>query len=124
MQNKKVLLQFFGILIIGLVPAYFIQMSWGNKVDGLNLGFTYIFNLIFTLPFVIIISLLLDKLKRNIGFIFLGIGLLKIIVFLTYTKLKGVDVNRDNFLMFFVPYFICVFAEVFVLSKYLNRADF
>jgi hypothetical protein len=67
---------------------------------------------------------LLEKIKRQIGFIFLGLGTLKIIVFLGYTKINAIDMNRDNFLLFFVPYFICIFAEVFVLSKYLNKADF
>jgi hypothetical protein len=124
LKNKKVLLQFFGILFLGLIPAFLLQYLWGKKDDELSLKFTYVFNLFFTLPFIVMISLFLEKLKKYIGFIFLGLGLLKIIAFLVYTKVNLIDVNRDNFLLFFVPYFVCIFAEVFVLSNYLNKTDF
>lgn len=123
-SNRKILFQFFCILILGLIPGFVIQNTFTKDNLDLNLIFTYSFNILFTIPFVILITFFLEKLKRQIGFIFLGLGFLKVILFLGYTKLNEIDINRQNFLIFFVPYFLCIFAEVFILSKYLNKAEF
>lgn len=124
LKVSKILVQFIGILTLGLVPAFLVQNHFTETNQRLSLGFTYSFNLFFTLPFVLLIFVFINKLKRHIGFIFMGLGFVKITAFLVYTKWQEIDVNRDNFLMFFVPYFICLLAEIFVLSKYLNKADF
>lgn len=124
MKTSTIITQFISILILCLIPAFIIQNYWTVADQDLSLLFTYTFNLVFTLPFVILIFIFINKFKSHIGFVFMGLGFIKITVFLIYIKWNGIDVNRDNFLMFFVPYFICLAAEIFVLSKYLNKADF
>jgi hypothetical protein len=124
LKKSKLLILFFGILSIGLLPAYVFQKYLYTADQQLNPDITYIFNLLFTIPFISIIIFGIEKLKQHIGYIFLGIGILKILVFLIFIKLNAVEVSRDNFLLFFIPYVVCMIAEVFVLSKYLNNADF
>ncbi|NBC58672.1 MAG: hypothetical protein GVY05_10380 [Bacteroidetes bacterium] len=124
MKNSTVLFQFFGLLFILIVPAYFIQNMMGVEDDDLSLQFTYAFNLCFTVPFTVTVILFKNLIKQYIGFIFMGIGFVKITVFLVFSNLNDIDVSRDNFLLFFVPYVLCMVAEIFVLVRYLNRANF
>lgn len=124
MQSKKFIVQFLVLLFGFLGIAYWIQNKWSKPDDDLSLFFTYGFNLAFTLPVILIIILLFEFLKRYIGFIFMLLGFLKILFFLTYVKVYGLEVNRDNFLLFFVPYGACLIVELLVLSRYLNKADF
>ncbi len=124
MKNSSALIQFFGLLIIFIIPAYFIQNSLTDEDKNLSLKFTYGFNLLFTVPFTILIILLKKIIKAYIGYIFMSLGFIKITVFLIYTKLSAIDVNRDNFLLFFVPYFLCMLIEILMLIRYLNKAKF
>jgi len=110
--------------VLGLVPAYFIQSNYSVANQSLSIEFTYGFNLFFTLPLVCLIFIFIQKLKRYVGYIIMGSGFVKITCFLVYTKWQDIDINKNNFLIFFVPYIICLSAEIFVLSKYLNKADF
>lgn len=124
MKNSTVLFQFFGLLIILIVPAYFIQNRFSEENSNLSLQFTYTFNLFFTIPFTVLIILFKKLIKAYIGFIFMGLGFIKITVFLTYSKFNGIDVSRDNVLLFFIPYVLCMIAEITVLVRYLNKAKF
>jgi len=124
LNKLSIIFQFFGLLILLIVPAYFIQLNWSAEDRNLSLQFTYAFNLLFTVPFMLIVIWLKNILKSYIGFIFMGLGFVKITVFLVYTKLNSIDVNRDNFLIFFLPYIMCMLSEIFVLIRYLNKAKF
>lgn len=124
MQPNKTILQFLLLLIASSGIAFWLQNLWSEPNEHLSLNFTYSFNLIFTVPVLIIMILMFKSLKRYIGFIFLGLGFIKVVSFLIYTKINAIDINRDNFLLFFVPYMVCMFVEVLVLSRLLNRANF
>lgn len=124
MQPNKTILQFLLLLIASSGIAFWLQNLWSEPNEHLSLTFTYSFNLIFTVPVLIIMILMFKSLKRYIGFIFLGLGFIKVVSFLIYTKINAIDINRDNFLLFFVPYMVCMFVEVLVLSRLLNRANF
>lgn len=124
MQPNKTILQFLLLLIASSGIAFWLQNLWSEPNEHLSLTFTYSFNLIFTVPVLIIMILMFKSLKRYIGFIFLGLGFVKVVSFLIYTKINAIDINRDNFLLFFVPYMVCMFVEVLVLSRLLNRANF
>ncbi|MGX1023418.1 hypothetical protein [Flavobacterium sp. CS20] len=124
MKNSSIFFRFFGLLILLIIPAYLIQNNLTDEDENLRLQFTYVFNLLFTVPFVLLVIWLKNILKRYIGFIFMGLGFIKITVFLVYTKLNSIDVNRDNFLLFFIPYILCMIIEILVLVSYLNKAKF
>lgn len=124
MKNIPVLFQFFGLLVILIIPAYLIQNNLSEVDQDLSLQFTYMFNLFFTVPVTAGMILLKRKIKSYIGFIFMGLSFVKITVFLFYSKLNGIDINRDNFLLFFIPYILCMIAEISVLVRYLNKAKF
>lgn len=124
MQPNKTILQFLLLLIASSGIAFWLQNLWSEPNEHLSLNFTYSFNLIFTVPVLIIMILMFKSLKRYIGFIFLGLGFIKVVSFLIYTKINAIDINRDNFLFFIVPYMVCMFVEVLVLSRLLNRANF
>lgn len=124
MKSKKLVIQFLTLLFVLLGIGFLIQNRWAETEQDLSLKFTYAFNLLFTLPIMLFIIMLIKYLKRYVGFIFLGLGIIKIFAFIIYTKNNEIDINRDNFLLFFIPYLICLFVEVFVLSRYLNKAKF
>lgn len=124
MQSNKTILQFLVMLIASSGITFWLQNLRSEPNEHLSLTFTYSFNLIFTIPVMIIMILMFKFLKRYIGFIFLGLGFIKVLSFLIYTKINAIDINRDNFLLFFVPYMVCIFVEVLVLSRLLNRANF
>jgi hypothetical protein len=124
LKNSSIFFRFFGLLILLIIPAYLIQNNLTDEDENLRLQFTYVFNLLFTVPFVLLVIWLKNILKRYIGFIFMGLGFIKITVFLVYTKLNSIDVNRDNFLLFFIPYILCMIIEILVLVSYLNKAKF
>ena len=65
-----------------------------------------------------------EKVKDNIGFLFLAGSFLKFIAFfiLIYPSYKADgDTSKLEFAAFFVPYLICLFVETSSLVKWLNE---
>lgn len=67
-----------------------------------------------------------QKLKNQIGFLFMGGSFLKFIFFflLFYPTYKSDgDMSGLEFASFFVPYLVCLFLETFFTSKMLNNLE-
>lgn len=111
-----------------LLAAYFFHI-WIYKTtldDSAYtlINFSYLFNLFFTVGSLLITLVFFKKLKEKAGYIFLILSTTKILLFLIGYKIFEFDLEKSDFLHFFIPFFICLFFEVFYLSRILNRLDF
>ena len=88
------------------------------------LNFAYKFNVGITLLFTTTIFLVREKLKEQLGFIYLAGGFIKLAIFFYLIKTSGYEVNKYVFLHFFIPYVICVVVEIIYVVRILNRANF
>jgi len=124
------LIQFLTLLVISLGIAFIIHITvleniglpkYGNKII-----LSYIINAV--LAAIIFASLFLfkEKLKNQIGFLFMGGSFLKFIFFFILFnpsyKADG-EMSRIEFAAFFVPYIICLLLETVFTAKMLNKLD-
>ena len=123
----KELLRFLFIFLVVVVGGYFIHLgivtsfSLDRNLEIIN--FSYVFNGIFTLLFVIGILVFSNKFKDQIGFIFMGGSLVKIGLFIGISKLNDMDIDKNVFLDFFVAYVICLILEVYFVSRILKSVN-
>jgi len=123
----KELLRFLFIFLVVVVGGYFIHMgivtsfSLDRNLEIIN--FSYVFNGIFTLLFVVGISVFSEKFKDQIGFIFMGGSLVKIGLFIGISKLNNMDIDKNVFLDFFVAYLLCLILEVYFVSRILKSVN-
>lgn len=88
------------------------------------INFSYRFNLGITLIFTTSIILASEKLKEQMGFIFLASGFVKLGLFLYLLKTSDLTVDRSSFLHFFIPYVVCLVVEIYYVIKLLNATNF
>ena len=84
----------------------------------------YIWNAIMAMVIFSFLYLFRFKWKDQIGFIFIGSGLLKFVVFfIVFYPVYTADGKMETleFSSFFVPYLICLFLETFFTAKMLNN---
>jgi hypothetical protein len=111
-----------------------VGMSYGLHLVGLDyfeaeaaldlVNFAYKFNLGFSLLLTGTTILLSERLKEQLGFIFLVNGAVKIGIFLFLIKTSGFSTDKSLFLHFFVPYAVCIVVEIIYIAKILNRTNF
>lgn len=82
--------------------------------------FSYKFNFGITLLFMVTMILFDKKFHDQIGFIFLAGSALKLMLFMAISYLNGFEIGRSTALDFFIPYVICLFVEIFIISKILK----
>lgn len=88
------------------------------------LVFSYKFNVGFTFLFTTTIILASERLKQQLGFIFMVSGLVKLGIFLYLIKTSDFDIDKSVFLQFFIPYVVCVVLEIIYVIKILNSSNF
>lgn len=115
---------FFGILLIlsyllhaGLVTDFF-EMESPRMLD-----FSYKFNFGITFLFSTTIILLSKRFKDQLGYIFLVGSAVKLVGFIIVTQLRGFQIDKEVFLDFFIPYFVCVVLEIYFVAKLLNNTE-
>lgn len=129
MTVKKLLLNCLTVLIIAAVTFFihFLINSYVLKLTDLNeLIYSYSINILLACSVIVLLFVLKEKLKNQLGFIFMGTSLLKFALFflLFYPNYNNDgDLSRIEFLTFFVPYVICLITECVILSKFLNALD-
>ncbi len=89
-----------------------------NNIAIINLS--YLFNAVFTFLFTSAIILLSKKYNDQIGFIFLAGSFVKTGIFLAVIKLNNLEIDKNVFLDFFIPYVICLILEVYYVSRILK----
>ena len=87
-------------------------------------NFAYKFNIGISLLLTSTTILISDKLKDQLGFIFLISGAVKIGIFIYLIKTSEFSTDKSVFLHFFVPYIVCVIVEIIYIIKILNRTNF
>ncbi|WP_422349647.1 DUF6168 family protein [Flagellimonas sp.] len=128
MPNLNLPTKFIALLLLLLL------LSFGAHLGILSLRDLPLFDNLIMLSYVVnailaaVIFLLLykfrEKLKNQIGFLFMGGSLLKFVFFflLFYPTYKSDgDMSGLEFAAFFVPYAISLFLETFYTSKMLKN---
>ncbi len=93
---------------------------------GNQLAKSYLINLLMAAGIFFAIYRFRNRYRNLLGFFFLGGSLLKFGIFFIFLypgyQADG-QLERVEFLAFFVPYLSCLFLETFFLVKLLNNVD-
>lgn len=107
--------------------AYFVHILLNRQIFEAPvelINFAYKFNIGITLIFTTSIILASEKLKEQMGFIFLASGFVKLGIFLYLLKTSDLTISKSVFLHFFLPYVVCVIVEIYYVIKLINEANF
>ncbi len=106
-----------------LLQINIIQTNLTAKETNL-IQFSYLFNSAFT--YILMLNVLIFKkiLQENLGFIYLGISTLKFLLFYFLVNSKNIEINKSDFLLFFIPFVLCLGIEIFYVSKILNGLNY
>jgi len=111
--------------ILGL--AYVLQVkllqTTLTQEDAILIKFSYLFNFAFTYFLMLNIILFQNKLKEKLGFIYLGVSMLKFGVFFFLTKTQNIEINKSDFLLFIIPFVLCLAIEIFYVVRILNTIN-
>ena len=118
----------FALILLGLLIASFaLQLSIYSAQDyPLLSGYiipSYAFNYGYALMTFIILLIAHKKKSNQIGFLYMGMSLLKLIIFMVgFKRLFMQDGDMDNFetLGFLIPYILCLFSETIYLVRLLK----
>ena len=116
------LLLFFVVGITYGIHLYLSELFFDASPRLIN--FAYKFNTGITLIFTTSIILASEKLKEQLGFIFLIGGAVKLGIFAYLMKTSDFSLSKSVFLHFFVPYVVCVVLEIIYVIKLINAANF
>ncbi len=117
------LLRFAIYLLLILAVSFFIQFLFFKNLITI-LIVNYVLNF-FLAIFICAAYFYFYALKMNIeGFVFMGGSLLKLMAYFIFIlplfKQDG-EFTKSEFSLFFIPYFLCLFFEVFWIANSLNK---
>ncbi len=123
----KVISQFsfllLGLLIGSITIQFFIYNFRDYSLLGGNVIPSYIFNFLYALATFTLLLNAHRKKSNQIGFIYMGLSLTKLIIFMAvFRTIFHRDGVMDNFetLGFLIPYLICLFTETLYLVRLLK----
>ena len=123
MEVKKAL-PFYFTLVIGALAALFAQAHLSQlPVEGILVK-TYVLNHLLAAIVFTVLCRLRKKHIEKLGFIFLagtGLKFLAFFLFVYPTFHADGSLDRNEFVLFFVPYAISTGVEVVFLARILNR---
>lgn len=112
--------------IIGL--AYILQVKFLQSTisdqDAILIRFSYLFNFVFTYLLMLNIILFQNKLKDKLGFVYLGVSMLKFAIFFFLLRIENIEINKSDFLIFILPFVICLGIEIFYVVRILNSFNY
>jgi hypothetical protein len=111
------------ISITGAIHYYFLNEYLVGDFEEL-FKFSYKFNIGITLLFTLTIILLSNKLKDQLGFLFMAGGFIKITIFLIWSKFTSQELDKTTLLVFFIPYMVCLIVEIYFVSSILKDVNF
>lgn len=106
-----------------ILQVYLFQPELAAKQLYL-VKYSYLFNFTFTYVLMLNIFIFKKLLEDKLGFVFLGISMLKFVIFYFAVKSKNIEINKSDFLLFFIPFVLCLAIEIFYISKILNRVNY
>lgn len=108
----------FGLLLL-LLTIFFLHNSFSLP----NLVPSYLFNYLTTILAFALLWYRYKKQSETLGFVFLATSGIKFLLFFLlfrpYFFLSSS--KKEALVVFIIPYAVCVFFEVLVLAKLLNR---
>ncbi len=112
--------------IVGL--TYILQVKFllpvENDEEAVLVKFSYLFNFAFTYFLMLNIIIFQKLLKDKLGFVYLGVSMLKFALFFFLIKSKNIEFDKSDFLLFFIPFFLCLGIEIFYVSRILNSINY
>ncbi len=125
---KRLSFKFLGFLVILLLAAFgihlFVLSFTDHSLFGNQIILSYVVNYILAAVVLIVVEKTLQNNSSQAGFVFMAGSALKFLVFFLvfYPIYKADDeMQAVEFAAFFIPYAICLIAEVIYLSKQLNN---
>ena len=106
-----------------VIQVKFLQPSLTEQ-DAILIKFSYLFNYAFTYFLMLNILLFQNKLKDKLGFIYLGVSMLKFAIFFFITKIENIEINKSDFLLFIIPFVLCLAVEIFYVVRILNSFNY
>jgi hypothetical protein len=120
---------FVALLLLTSAVAYAIHFavlySIGLNASSELLLLAYSVNVLLALCIGLGLYTLRRKYTESLGFIFMGGTALKFLVFFLFfdpVYSEDGEIERVEFLAFFIPYIICLIVETSFLVRVLNRA--
>lgn len=119
-------------LIVILFASIAFAMHWLTLLlfdIELSIGslfYSYSINSLMAIGVIILIFSLKRKLSQQLGFVFMISSLLKFFIFflLFYPKYNADDmITKIEFVIFFIPYAVCLTTECVILSRFLNNLN-
>lgn len=121
-------LRFSFVLFLFAGIAYALHLFIYRQISSQNatelINFAYKFNVGITFLFGSTIIFASEKLKEQLGFIFLLSIAIKLGIFVFLIKTSEFNIGKSVFLHFFIPYVVCVVIEIVYVIKVLNGANF
>ncbi len=112
--------------IVGL--TYILQVKFllpvENEEEAVLVKFSYLFNFAFTYFLMLNIIIFQNILKDKLGFVYLGVSMLKFVLFFFLIKSKNIEFDKSDFLLLFIPFFLCLGIEIFYVSRILNSINY
>lgn len=129
MTPQKLIVNCLTIAIAAVLTFFvhlFVNSLIAEPIEINDLIYSYVINIILASGAVILLFLFRNRLKDQLGFIFILASMFKFVAFfiLFYPQynLDGV-LSRGEFFTFFIPYAVCLILESIVLSKFFNSLD-
>lgn len=129
-STQKVVANFFLQLIIGLILVFFVhayvlkiisQPVYDNKII-----LAYLINSLLAIVIFLALFFLRNKLKDQLGFLFMFGSFLKFTLFFIFFyssyKADG-EITRLEFMAFFIPYIFSLLIETMSLITLLNLSE-
>lgn len=122
---RKLFLQTAGLFLFAIlvyfIHAYIITPQF-QEVSERFINFNYGFNLGLSLFYLVILYVLYTADSNFLGFIFLLLSGLKLMIYLFLIHTLEFTIGRERFLHFFLPYLLGLGVELFFVYRLLNKA--
>jgi hypothetical protein len=130
MNNTRFLRRFLLLLILVLGLSFGIHTLLRNA-NGLSplgdmLVWSYLINLLLAFGIVVFIHSLRNRMKTQLGFLFIAGSFIKFLLFflLFYPAFTSDGViSQSEFASFFVPYFLALIAETYFTAVLLKNLE-
>lgn len=107
------------ILFVSMCLAYMVHLQFISSQKDFLIK-SYIVNILIAIVSLILLGLGINKRKYNLTSIYLLTVLVKLFVYFFYFDPKFRSdkiVTKEEFLIFFVPYLLCLCSEIYLLSR-------
>ncbi|MDA8595302.1 DUF6168 family protein [Flavobacteriaceae bacterium] len=120
-MNKQILL-FFTVPVVAFFLHDWVLETSGIRFSAKWLEKSYFVNALMALGIYLIIYLLRNKFRDQLGFLFLFGSFIKFGVYFLFFQ-GNLGEGKLAFSLFFIPYAVCLIIEVLALRKILNQGD-